>query len=364
MRIALVQTPTAPLDLEHTGGLEVVELNQLRVLRARGYAAHLYAAQVVGQMDGVCHLRDFGWRGRLTQFGYYWNLGRRERQADVFHGHYTPALALTHPRKSVIHFHGMAVHGMPLYRRFAERCHQAHLVFCARWVMEHHQELYPDFPDEHRHVIYNGVDHAAFCPPSEPRPEKSPVRIIFYAGWLPEKGVYELLDAAAILAQRRSDFEILFGGSAFSHYRREESDEIDRCVREKAARVPAVKLIGHIAHADLPELLRSADIGVVPSVYEDPFPLVPLEMMGAGLPVVAFAAGGLKEAVVDGESGILVPNRGVEALAKALERLVVDRQLRLRMGANARARVERELNWDRHVDQLLALYERVASANR
>jgi len=364
MRVALIQTPTAPLDLAHTGGLEVTELNELRGLRQRGIETNLYAAKVIGELEGVHETRDLGWQNRLLRFYYYARLGRRERRADILHGHYTPILALMYPCRSVVHFQGMAVHEPPLYRHFARRCHQAHLVFCARWVRDHHRALYPAVPEEHRHVVHNGVDERTFAPPATPRPEGEKTKLVFYGGWLPSKGIYELLRAAALLESKRQDFELHFGGSAFSHYRRPESEEIDRRVREMAEPLSTVKLIGHIPHEQLPALLQTMDIGVVPSTYEDPFPLVPLEMMACGLPVVAFAVGGLKEALLDGQTGFLVENRNVAALARALETLIDNHQLRLQMGANARRHVEQHFTWDRHVDQLLTIYEQIIRRNR
>ena len=127
--------------------------------------------------------------------------------------------------------------------------------------------------------------------------------------------------------------------------------------------VPDYLLIGHIAHADLPTLLQQTDIGCVPSIYEDPFPLVPLEMMAAGLPVVAFDLGGPKEAIVDGQTGFLVPNKDVSALAAALERLIDNEQLRREMAVKARRHVEQNFTWDRHIDQLLQVYELIHRSN-
>ncbi len=363
MRVALLQTPTAVLDLDHTGGMEVVELSELRELQRRGVEARLYAAKVEGDKPDVRVLRDWGYQKRIAKFAYYYNLARAERTADVFHGHYTPALALTHPRKSVVHFHGLAMAEIPLYRYAAVRCHQAHYVFCSQFVADGFLARYPGIPEDHLHVVYNGVDTRLFHPPHEKRSAGGKVRIMFYAGWIPNKGIYELLDAAALLESRRQDFELHFGGSAFSHYRRPESEEIDRQVREKAARLKCVRLIGHLAHEELPDLLRTMDIGVVPSTYDDPFPLVPLEMMGSGLPVVAYSAGGLKESIADGETGFLVENRSVPKLAEAIERLIDDAQLRQRMGEAARKRVERYFTWDRHVDKLMEIYEQIMRQN-
>lgn len=360
MRIALLQHPSITLDTAHLGGLEIVELNELRVLCERGMSAALCVAKLQGECEHVRVVRDAGWRDRCRQVAYYRRFGQVEQAADVYHGHFTPLLPLLYPERSLVHFHGPILSELPLYRfgQCALRYHRAEYVFCARWLQERFATCYPRLPRERLHLIHNGVDHEAFRPGPKPSGRAHP-RIVFYAGWLPEKGIFELLEAVALLEQRRTDFEVLFGGSAFSHYQRPESPDIDRTVRERASRLKTVQLIGHIPHSDLPRLLADADIGCVPSTYEDPFPLVPLEMMAAGLPVVAFAAGGLRESVVDRETGFLVGNRDVPALAHALETLLDNEPLRLEMGAKARRRVEQNFTWDRHVDQLLGLYEQI-----
>lgn len=352
------------MDLAHTGGIEVVELNQLRGLNQREHQARLYVANLVGEHPDISRIPDMNWRSRIWQLAYYRRFGAREASADVFHGHYTPLLPLVYPQKSVVHYHGLTLSALPLYRytSCARRYHQAHYIFCARWVGERFADMYPQMPRDHLHVIYNGADIDAFRPANPPRTE-NPVRIIFYAGWIPEKGIYELLDAVELIESKRTDFEVWYGGSAFSHYERPQSREIDEKVRSHAARLKTVKLIGHIAHADLPTLLQQTDIGCVPSIYEDPFPLVPLEMMAAGLPVVAFDLGGPKEAIVDGQTGFLVPNKDVSALAAALERLIDNEQLRREMAVKARRHVEQNFTWDRHIERLLEIYEQITQGN-
>jgi glycosyltransferase involved in cell wall biosynthesis len=96
-----------------------------------------------------------------------------------------------------------------------------------------------------------------------------------------------------------------------------------------------VELLG--ARADIPDLLARSDVFVLSSRSEG-FPVSVLEAMAAGLPVVATDVGGVAEAVEDGETGLLVPAADAEAVARALERLVVDGALRRRLGAAGRAR--------------------------
>jgi glycosyltransferase involved in cell wall biosynthesis len=81
--------------------------------------------------------------------------------------------------------------------------------------------------------------------------------------------------------------------------------------------------------------------------------------MASGRPVVASAVGGLKDLVVDGETGILVPPRDPAALRAALERLLADEGLRRRLGEGARERARTEFSWDRYCASMRAAYDEV-----
>jgi hypothetical protein len=80
--------------------------------------------------------------------------------------------------------------------------------------------------------------------------------------------------------------------------------------------------------------------------------------MAAGLPVVATDVGGVSELVLEGETGLLVPRDETTALAQALERLLRDEDLRRRMAASARARVEREFDLTSFQEAHVELYRR------
>ena len=110
---------------------------------------------------------------------------------------------------------------------------------------------------------------------------------------------------------------------------------------------PGIELIRWRTPEQLPELYRAADIAVVPSVWPEPFGIVALEAMAAGVPLVASRVGGLQDIFVHGEEGLLYNYNHPGELANAIERLILDPQLYCRVRDKALARVRREYTWER-----------------
>jgi glycosyltransferase involved in cell wall biosynthesis len=106
---------------------------------------------------------------------------------------------------------------------------------------------------------------------------------------------------------------------------------------------------------DVPALLTGCDVFCLPSRLEG-MPLVVLEAMAQGKPVVATAVGGTPELVVHGETGLLVPPDDVDALADALGQVLSDPERARRMGEAGRARVERHFSLAATTQRVLALY--------
>lgn len=96
--------------------------------------------------------------------------------------------------------------------------------------------------------------------------------------------------------------------------------------------------LGRMPHRLVFEALRRSLFTVAPSIWSDPFPVVALEAAAAGKPTIASRIGGLQDSVVDGETGFLVPPGDRSALARAMRRLIEDKELRERMGAAAATR--------------------------
>ncbi len=123
-----------------------------------------------------------------------------------------------------------------------------------------------------------------------------------------------------------------------------------------------VEFSGLLDQAGVYRLLAESHIMVMPS-RRDAFGVAALEASLCGRPVIATTVGGVPEVVVDGETGLLVPPDDVEALSAAILKLANDKGLREKMGAAGRLFVERNYTWERSLDQMSALYERIIDEN-
>ena len=122
-----------------------------------------------------------------------------------------------------------------------------------------------------------------------------------------------------------------------------------------------VEFIGE--HADIPSLLAAADFGLLPS-REEGFSNVILEAMAAGVPMIVTNVGGNPEAVIDGETGCVVPPCDPKGIGNAIMRFARNPALRKRLGEAGRRRVEHEFSIERCVQAHADLYQELLDRNR
>jgi glycosyltransferase involved in cell wall biosynthesis len=120
-----------------------------------------------------------------------------------------------------------------------------------------------------------------------------------------------------------------------------------------------VTLLGRVDRPAIPALLRAADVVVCAAWYE-PFGIVPLEAMAAGVPVVATAVGGQNDTVIDRFTGLHVAPHQPRAIAAALAELLADAAMRARLGEAGRTRVAARFTWDRVAAETLRIYRTTA----
>jgi glycosyltransferase involved in cell wall biosynthesis len=123
-----------------------------------------------------------------------------------------------------------------------------------------------------------------------------------------------------------------------------------------------VRLVGRVDRAEMPALLRSADVMVAVPWYE-PVGIASLEAMACGVPVVATTVGGLTDSVVDGVTGVLVPARRPDAVATELRKMITDPIRRTEYGVAGVDRARSRYSWDRVALDVERVYERALPAN-
>ena len=205
-------------------------------------------------------------------------------------------------------------------------------------------------PGERIRVITNGVDLHEFRPgPVERRelglPEGVPLGIFVGDIRAPRKNLDTVLGALVEVP----GLHLAVAGSAVG-------SPYPRLARQLGL-ASRVHFLGY--RSDVAQLLRAADLFVFPSRFEE-LPLVILEAMASGLPVVTAATAGADD-LVSVESGVVIDNpNDTRALARALKRLVQYPETREQMGQAARA-VARQHSWQRMSEQYLRLYKEVAN---
>jgi len=245
--------------------------------------------------------------------------------ADLVHAHWLPSglPARATGKPYVLTMHGtdaeLARRAPALFRPIVRA---ARMVLC---VSEALTETARKLGAREVRVVPVGVT----VPDLTVEPEEPP-HVLFVGRLSEEKGVLELLEAARDLAL------VVVGDGPLR------------------GRVPGAR--GFVPPAELPGELDRAAVVVCPSRREG-YGVVARQAMAHARPVVATAVGGLVEAVVDGETGLLVPAGDVPALRAALERLLGDEELRRRLGAAGRDRARDRFSREAAVTATLAAYE-------
>lgn len=202
-------------------------------------------------------------------------------------------------------------------------------------------------PPDRVRLIDNGVRTDLYRP--APAAGEGVPRVLYVGLLTPRKGLLDLLAASAILRGRGVAHElVLLGGTP------DEGPAGEAAVR--AAVDGQAELLGTRRPEEMPAVYADADVFCLPSWWEA-MPLSVLEAMAAGLPVVATDVGDVARAVAHGETGCVVPPRSPADLAAALEPVLLDPDLRRRMGAAGRARVETRFSAEAVAGSVSALYD-------
>ncbi|MFJ2353700.1 glycosyltransferase [Frigoribacterium sp. NPDC087798] len=199
------------------------------------------------------------------------------------------------------------------------------------------------------HVVLPGVDGELFHPAEAGRTAPGRPYVVVAGRLEPLKAPDLALRAvAAVPAEVRPDLVIAGGASTeFAGYESELSalsDDLDLTVH----------FLGPRSRPGLAALLRDAALVLVPS-HSETYGLIALEAAASGVPVIAAASGGLRESVVDGVTGIVLPQRDPQAWARAMTQVLADAGLRDRLSRASRSHAL-DHPWSRSADDLVGVY--------
>ncbi|PKN13218.1 MAG: hypothetical protein CVU69_02640 [Deltaproteobacteria bacterium HGW-Deltaproteobacteria-4] len=209
-------------------------------------------------------------------------------------------------------------------------------------------------------TVYNGIDSALFDKlegssiRDELRISRDKILVVSVGAVTERKGYPHLLKAAEIICGQRSDVHFLWVGPLLGKERPAFEEAISNCGLQD--------VFTHLDfRRDIPQILKFSDLYVLPSLNEA-FPLVILEAMAAGKPVVATCCGGTSESVEDGNTGYLVPVANSEALAEKILVLASNQGLREAMGQRGREVFERKFSAETYARRMEELYEHLLSS--
>lgn len=227
------------------------------------------------------------------------------------------------------------------------------IVFCSEFLRKEMEATIPHFFKK-TFVVYNGADIQRFFP--VPFRKSSPITVIYCGRLVHYKGTHVLLDAMRILEERGLDIQCrIVGGSWFGKSR------TTLYIRRLRRNCPAnTKLLGYKTGTELADILRSGDIFCCPSIWNDPFPLAPIEAMASGLVVVASRVGGIPEALQFG-GGLMVPPSDPIMLADALHSVAEDANYRERLREEGIYAANRRFQWSNVREQYNKVIEQVSS---
>ena len=252
------------------------------------------------------------------------------------------------------------------------------IIAVSQGTKEDIQRAYPDVDARRIHVIYNGIELAEYQKTPETRAltdfgvDPAIPYVLFVGRITRQKGVTHLVDAIRYLP-KDTQVVLCAGAPDTPEIAAELREKVDRARQDHPRTVWIEKMV---TKPQAIQLYSNCRVFCCPSVYE-PFGIINLEAMACRAPVVASATGGIKEVVVDGKTGYLVPfdqdpvtsfptdpEKFARDLASRLSQLLQDPEKCRQFGDAGRRRVEEIFSWTSIAHQTIDLYKRLIEESK
>ncbi|WP_020167624.1 MULTISPECIES: glycosyltransferase family 4 protein [Methylotenera] len=247
-----------------------------------------------------------------------------------------------------------------LYRRALRK---ADLVICvSAYIKNSATQIFP----EHAHkfeVLFNATNPEVFKPYGEQAKqainniinfEDDKIYLLYVGRLTAEKGVHILIEAFAQLLQSMPNARLIITGSSFFEGATKTAYQQSLISHAKPVS-HAIVFTGFIPHEKLRYLYSAADLVVLPSIWQDPCPLVVLESMASGTCLVATKVGGIPEIIVNGKDGMLVEANNSHAITQCLLAILNEPEKKSQIEQAARQKIESAYAWQHLVKKLETL---------
>ena len=369
----------APAPREREGGVANVVYNISEGLQVRGHVVTcLFAEDVLPRPVAVPRFQNFYFAWRLAAL-----VSKRRRDFDVVNIHAPAGFLYGIKRRLsagkslppyVMFLHGIEerrnhamsreakkgramffrpknriwqrLYHMPQYRWSISTADQAVVINRETSIL---LQLKYNCDAERVWYVPNAVEPRFFCD-GEYR-EGRALRLLFVGTWLDHKGIYYLRDSFEILAKRVPGLRLTVAGC------RAEVDMVKMFFAPGTR--DSVDVIPFVSRLQMPELYLEHDIFVMPSLMEG-LPIVLLEAMATGRPIVATETCGLMDLIEDDYNGLLVKPADADGLVESILRMIDSRELRVRLGQAAQHTAKRH-SWQRVAADLEKVFERAVA---
>lgn len=249
----------------------------------------------------------------------------------------------------------------PFYRHALKKVDSVICVsdFIRRSAIQH----FPEYADKFI-VVFNATDPDVFKPYGEEAVKhlteivalQEDKKYLLYVGRLTEiKGVHVLIQAFEQVHQHLPNTKLIIVGSSF--FEDAAKTDYEKILTELAKPISQhIIFTGYIPHEKLKYLYSAVDMVVLPSIWQDPCPLVVLEAMASGSCLVSSDVGGIPEVVENGINGVLVRKADVDALAQAVLGVLQNANNKHQMELEARNKIVAGYMWERLVAELEATF--------
>lgn len=222
-------------------------------------------------------------------------------------------------------------------------------VLCVSEAMQRNLAQHADIALDNMHVVYNGVELDKFTPAQRRNRQNDRLSLVYAGSLVPHKGVHTAIEALAHLRRHNEldGVELTIVGAGHPAY----EERLHRIIDEESLD-RYVTFRGRLPRDEMPELLRSFDALVFPSIWEEPLARTMQEAMASGLAVIGTTTGGSCEILFDGETGLAFDAEDSAGLAQQIIRLRRTPNLHAKLAENGRRLVTRTFNLERMIIEI------------